>query len=259
MCFPFLQGAGPRGRRLAVRGRGRRAARAARSRTRRRSAKLLLPTDLVLGARFTADTDDRRSSTASTCPTAGWASTSARGPRTAYAAEIAGRGHACSGTARWARSSCAPFAAGTRAVAEAVRRRRARRSSAAATPPRRSPSSASADQVTHLSTGGGASLELIEGKTLPGVEALSRMSRTPFIAGNWKMHKTQSRRRRRSSPGCCRASPSSDGVDVAICAPFTGAAGDGRLDARLARRGATRRTCTRPPRARSPARSPRRC
>jgi phosphoglycerate kinase len=132
--------------------------------------KLLLPQDLVLGRSFAADTETRELDGVEVPD--GWMGLDV-GPRTAerYAQVIAQ-----AGTVFWNGPMGAfelePFAAGTRAVAEAV-------AAAPGTTVVGGGDSAAAlaqfglaDRVTHLSTGGGASLELLEGKTLPGVEVL---------------------------------------------------------------------------------------
>ena len=131
---------------------------------------VLLPTDVVVAREVSEDAEAR------TVPAdgieAGWKGLDI-GPETAkaFAAAVAE-----ARTVFWNGPmgvfELAPFAAGTKAVAEAV---------AAAdgyTVVGGGDSAAAlaelglADRVDHLSTGGGASLELLEGKTLPGVAAI---------------------------------------------------------------------------------------
>jgi len=133
-------------------------------------ASLVLPTDLVIADRFDAEAQ-RRDLDGPEVPD-GWMGLDI-GPRTAkaYADEIAG-----AATVLWNGPMGAfelePYAAGTRAVADAVAASRGTTVVGGGDSVAALVQFGFADRVTHLSTGGGASLELLEGRSLPGVEAL---------------------------------------------------------------------------------------
>jgi phosphoglycerate kinase len=133
-------------------------------------ARLLVPNDLVIGERFAADSNHRVLDGVEVPE--GWMGLDI-GPKTVqrYAGVIAS-----AGTVFWNGPMGAfelePFAAGTRAVAEAVA------NAPGLTVVGGGDSAAALAQfglegtVDHLSTGGGATLELVEGRVLPGVSAL---------------------------------------------------------------------------------------
>jgi phosphoglycerate kinase len=131
---------------------------------------VLLPTDVVVAREVSEDAEARTVAAGGIEP--GWKGLDI-GPETAkaFAAAVAE-----ARTVFWNGPmgvfELAPFAAGTRTVAEAVA------AAGGYTVVGGGDSAAAlaelglADRVDHLSTGGGASLELLEGKTLPGVAAI---------------------------------------------------------------------------------------
>ncbi len=170
MCFSFFRAQGIGTGDSLVEEKGVELAAEALERAKGSECELMLPVDLVLGEEFDAATE-RRESDGVEVPD-GWMGLDV-GPRTAarYAEAIA-----AAGTVLWNGPMGAfelePFAAGTRAVAEAV-------AAAPGTTVIGGGDSVAAlrkfgldQEVDWLSTGGGASLELLEGKKLPGVEAL---------------------------------------------------------------------------------------
>jgi phosphoglycerate kinase len=170
MCFAFFRAMGrPTGDSL-VEEEGVELARRALELAEGSSCRLELPQDLVLGDRFDAGAQTRVAE-AGSIPD-GWMGLDI-GPRAseAYAQEIS-RARTVLWNGPMGAFELEPFAAGTRAVAEALA------ANDGTTVVGGGDSAAAlerfglADSVTHLSTGGGAALELLEGKPLPGVEAL---------------------------------------------------------------------------------------
>ena len=170
MCFSFFRAQGHETGDSLVEEEGIELAREALASAGESSCELRLPTDLVIGDSFSAEAEP--SVVDGVDVPAGMMGLDV-GPKTssAYANRILK-----AGTVFWngpmGAFELAPFAAGTRAIADAVA------GTGATTIVGGGDSGAAlakfglAERVGWLSTGGGASLELIEGKRLPGVEAL---------------------------------------------------------------------------------------
>ncbi len=170
MCFSFFRAQGIGTGDSLVEEEGVELARKALAKLESSKCRLVLPVDLVLGRSFDADTE-RREQDGIEVPK-GWMGLDI-GPRSAaaYADEIAR-----AGTVFWngpmGAFELAPFAGGTRVVAEAVAEAPGTTVVGGGDSGAALAEFGLADRVDHLSTGGGASLELLEGKPLPGVEVL---------------------------------------------------------------------------------------
>ncbi len=140
-----------------------------------RGVKIHLPIDFVIADRFAADANTRVVTAQQGIP-AGWQGLDCGPASLKRFSEVVGRAHTIVWNGPMGRFEWERFAAGTRTLMDAVVA--ATRRGAITVIGGGDTATAAAqwgadDKVTHCSTGGGASLELLEGKELPGVAALS--------------------------------------------------------------------------------------
>ena len=170
MCFSFFRAMGHETGDSLVEEQGVDLARQALEHAETSLCSLELPQDLVVADRFDADARSRVVDGRDVPE--GWMGLDI-GPRTAqaYARQVE-----AGATVFWNGPMGAfemePFAAGTRAVAEAMAACKGTTVAGGGDSAAALAEFGLADSITHVSTGGGASLELLEGMPLPGVEAL---------------------------------------------------------------------------------------
>jgi phosphoglycerate kinase len=138
-----------------------------------RGVELLLPVDNVLADKFAPDATTQLWDTSVNFP-ADWQGLDI-GPKSVAAIEdVVSTAHTIIWNGPAGVFEFPKFAVGTNAIAEAVAANRAAISIIGGGDSVSAINQAGvADQITHISTGGGASLEFLEGKKLPGVEALT--------------------------------------------------------------------------------------
>jgi phosphoglycerate kinase len=172
MCFPFLCAQGHRvGASLCEEEDVEHARRVLGEAGHPGQAALELPSDLIVAERLSADATPRQLDGVDVPE--GWMGLDI-GPATAARY---GRTIAQAGTVFWngpmGAFELAPFAKGTLAVAEAVARAPGLTVVGGGDSAAALAQFGLEDRVDHLSTGGGATLELVEGRVLPGVQALN--------------------------------------------------------------------------------------
>lgn len=170
MCFSFFKAEGRDTGNSLVEDEGVEAAKRVLAEAEKSDTILELPEDFVLGKELDADTETRELNGVDVPE--GWMGLDVGSNTTANFAKRIGR----AGTVFWngpmGAFEVSPFDAGTRAVAEAVAEAPGHTVVGGGDSVAALHKFGLADSVDWISTGGGASLELMEGRELPGVEAL---------------------------------------------------------------------------------------